>query len=224
MYTQENKSDMFVSVAGLFAHNSFINSAFTKPWILDSGATNHFESDSQFFTHTSSSFIPNVNLPTVSTALISSTGTIKFNDNITLKDDVLCVPSFNLNLMSVSKITSSLNCCVVFTPHGCFFAGLDYEEDDWLGKQHAGLYYMSPLPNQADTSQISTDPDLWHKRLGHPSPACLQLASSLLPISKNLILIHNNCSICLKAKQTRLPFPLSIIKSHSPFNLLHCDI
>ena len=55
---------------------------------------------------------------------------------------------------------------------------------------------------------------------------CIQLAYTLLliPISKNLIPIHNNCSICLKAKQTRLPFPLSIIKSHSPFNLLHSDI
>ena len=92
------------------------------------------------------------------------------------------------------------------------------------GKQHAGLYYMSPLPNQAHASQISTDPDLWHKRLRHPSLACLQLASSLLPINKNLIRIHNNCSICPKVKQTRLPFPLSTIKSHSPFNLLHCDI
>ena len=85
---------------------------------------------------------------------------------------------------------------------------------------------MSPLPNQAHASQISTDPDLWHKRLGHPSPACLKLVSSLLPIpiSKNLIPIHNHCSICPRAKQTRLPFPLSTIKSHSPFNLLHCDI
>jgi len=94
------------------------------------------------------------------------------------------------------------------------------------GKQHAGLYYMSHLTNQAHASQISTDPDLWHKRLKHPSPACLRLVSSLLPIpiSKNLIPIHNNCSICPKAKQTRLPFPLSTIKSHSPFILLHCDI
>ena len=83
---------------------------------------------------------------------------------------------------------------------------------------------MSPLPNQTHTSQISTDPDLWHKRLKHPSPTHLQLASSLLPIRKNLILIHNNSSICLIAKQTRLPFPLSTIKSHSLFNLLYCDI
>ena len=63
------------------------------------------------------------------------------------------------------------------------------------GKQHASLYYMSPLPNEAHASQISIDSDLWNKRLGHPSPACLQIASFLLPISKNLILIHNNCSI-----------------------------
>jgi len=57
------KSDTFVSSTGLFAHTSSSNYAFTKPWILDSGATDHIASDSQFFTHTSSSFIPNVNLP-----------------------------------------------------------------------------------------------------------------------------------------------------------------
>ncbi|XP_068483312.1 uncharacterized protein [Phaseolus vulgaris] len=82
------KSEVFINAAGLFARNSSINSAFTKPWILDSGATDHIASDSQFFTHTSSSFIPNVNLPIGSTAATSSTHTIKFNDNITLKDDL----------------------------------------------------------------------------------------------------------------------------------------
>jgi len=208
IYSLNNgKSDTFVSSTSLFAHNSSSNSAFTKPWILDSGANDHIASDSQFFTHTSSSFIPNVNLPIDSTAPISSTGTIKFNSKITLKD-VLCVPSFNLNLMSVSKITSSLNCYVVFTPHSCVLKDLATGRMIGSGKQHAGLYYMSPLPNQAHASQIPTDPDLWHKRLGHPSPACLQLASSLLPIpiSKNLIPIHNNCIICPKAKQTSYPF------------------
>ena len=159
---------MFVSSAGMLAYNSSINFAFTKTWILDSGGTNHIVSDSQFFTHTSSSFIPNVNLPTGSTALISSTGTIKFNDNITLKD-VFCVPSFNLNLMSVCKITSSLKCCVVFFSHGCVLQDLAPGRMIGSGKQDAGLYYMSPLSNQAHTSQISTDSDLRHKRLGHPS-------------------------------------------------------
>ena len=70
------KSDTFVSSAGLLAHNFSSNSAFTKSWILDSRATDHIAFDSQFFTHTSSSFIQNVNLPTGSTAPISSTSTM----------------------------------------------------------------------------------------------------------------------------------------------------
>jgi len=78
--------------------------------------------------------------------------------------------------MSVSKITSSLNCCVVLQD-------LATGRMIGSGKQHAGLYYMSPLPNQAHASQISIDLDLWHKRLEHPSPASLQPAFSLLPIS-----------------------------------------
>jgi len=126
--------------------------------------------------------------------------------------------------MSVSKITSSLNCCVVLFLHDCVLQDLATGRMIGSGKQHAGLYYMSPLPNQAHTSQILIDLDLWHKRLEHPSPASLQHASSLLPISKNLIPIHNNCSVCPNAKQTRLPFSLSTIKSDSPFNILHCDI
>jgi len=112
------KSDTFVSSAGLLAHNSSSNYAFMKPWILDSGATDHIASDSQFFTHTSSSFILNVNP-------ISSTGTIKFNDKITLKD-VLCVPSFNLNLMSTKLLCRFYSIWLHFT-------GLGYGEDDWLG-------------------------------------------------------------------------------------------
>jgi len=105
------------------------------------------------------------------------------------------------------------------------FGGLGYRRMIDSGKQYADLYYMSHLPNQARAPQISIDPDLWHKCLGHPSLVRVQqLASSLLPISNNLISIHNNVSICPKAKQTRLPFPLSRIKSHSLFNLLHCDI
>ena len=42
------KNDTFIKVAGLFVHNSSINSVFTKPSILDSGATNHIASYSQF--------------------------------------------------------------------------------------------------------------------------------------------------------------------------------
>ena len=167
VYSLDNnsKSDMFINVAVCLPITHLLilllrNHGF---WIAQQPITLHLIHN---FSHTSSSFIPNVNMPTGSTVPISSTGTIKFNDNISLKD-VLCVPSFNLNIMSVGKITSSLNCCVVFTPHGYVLQDLATGRMISSGKQHAGLYYMSPLPNQVHTSQISSDSDLWHKRLGH---------------------------------------------------------
>ena len=85
----------------------------------------------------------------------------------------------NSMTMFISKITSSLNCCVV--------QDLAMGRMIGSGKQHAGLYYMS-LFQSPRISNIDRC-YLWHKRLGYPSPACLQLVSSLLPIpiNKNLI-------------------------------------
>ncbi|KAL5788090.1 hypothetical protein ACOSP7_005039 [Xanthoceras sorbifolium] len=91
-----------------------------------------------------------------------------------------------------------------------------------LGKQHDGLYYMPPLQRMSICHQISHLSNLRHMRLGHPSLSRLKLASSLL--SSNNISYDNNCTVYPMAKQTRLPFSLSSISTHTPFDLLHCDI
>ncbi|CAL8990607.1 unnamed protein product [Prunus brigantina] len=215
-------SHAYANAAGLSQFPvASINSVFTKPWGLDSGATDHITSDPTLFTQTKSSQIPIVNLPTGSSAQITSTGTIPFNSYITL-DNVLCVPSFRLNLMYASKITTSLNCCVLLFPTFCVLQDLATGKMIGSGKQHGGLYYMSPLQKTPVTYQVSHPPHLWHMRLGHPSPSRLKLLSSFLPFSP--LSFDDNCSVCPMAKQTRLPFPLSSIKTHAPFNLLHCDI
>lgn len=81
---------------------------------------------------------------------------------------------------------------------------------------------MSPLQRTPASNQVSHAPNLWHMRLGHPSSSRLKLVSSLLP--SNNIPCDNNCTDCPMAKQTRLRFPLSLISTHAPFDLLHCDI
>ncbi|CAL8990755.1 unnamed protein product [Prunus brigantina] len=46
-------------------------------------------------------------------------------------DGILCVPSFLVNLLSVSKLTSRLNCSIHFFPTFCVLTGPAFEEDDW---------------------------------------------------------------------------------------------
>lgn len=112
-------TNAYANAAGLFTNsNTLNNSVFNTPWILDSGATDHIISDSTLFTQTRTSSISTVNLPTGSSASITSTGTVPFNSKITL-DNVLCVPSFHLNLISVSKVTNNLNCCAIMFPTFC---------------------------------------------------------------------------------------------------------
>ncbi|KAK3021290.1 hypothetical protein RJ639_047281 [Escallonia herrerae] len=170
MMTQNQKSpgnsDAYANATGLsLFQNASINSVFTKPWILDSGATNHITSDPTLFTQTNSSSIPSVNLPTGSSASINFIGTIPFNSNITL-DNVLCVPSFRLNLMSVSKLTNDLNCCAILFPSFC--ALKDLATGKMIGSaEPMAPEDISPNPTQPLTSSppaqsaepISTSPD-----------------------------------------------------------------
>lgn len=160
-----------------------------------------------------------VNSPNGQTATITHREKIIFNSKLQL-DDVLCVPSFNLNLLSASKLTSSLNCSVIFFPY--VLLDLATGKTIGSGKRHGGLYYMSLQIRQPTSFQVSSSSDLWHMRLGHPSPSRFKLLSSLLHI--NNVDLHNNCSICPLVKQTRLPFSQSSISSHFTFNFLHCDV
>lgn len=92
MVKSQSSSDAFVNAAGLSSlETPWINSVFSKPWILDSRATDHITSDAILFTKSQPSSIPIFNLPTGSSAPITSTSIIPFNQHITL-DNVLCVP------------------------------------------------------------------------------------------------------------------------------------
>ena len=67
------------------------------------------------------------------------------------------------------------------------------------------------------------DGQLWHQRLGHPSPAKLLHIFGTLPMSKSS-LQHNHCNICPLTKLKRLLFISNSHLSISPFNLIHLDI
>jgi len=190
------------------------------------------------FTSTTATISTKVKLSNGQFALVTHIGTVKISAHLTLTN-VLCVPSFSFNLLSVSKLVRSFNCCFLFFANYCFIQNLTTWMTIGVGREANGLFYLLDNPDmlsKADSSSCkfvvpfqfsatvkSVSTDIWHYRLGHLSPSRLQfLHSNNQHISCDLI--STPCTICPLAKQKRLPFLHSVIVSTSSFDLIHCDI
>ena len=87
--------------------------------IIDSGATDHITSFPTLLVNSSKNTrLPPVAMPSGEQALITSIGNLPLNSNITLKN-VLVVPYFKVDLMSVSCVTRDLICSITLFPHWC---------------------------------------------------------------------------------------------------------
>ena len=86
--------------------------------IIDNGATDHITSSPTLLVNSSKNTrLPPVAMPSKH-APITSIGNLPLNSNITLKN-VLGVPSFKVDLMSVSCVTRDLIYSITFFPHWC---------------------------------------------------------------------------------------------------------
>jgi hypothetical protein len=92
---------------------------------------------------------------------------------------VLHIPSFHVNLLSVSYLTKTLDCKVEFFPTHCVFQDLKSGKVIGSGRQQNDLYLLEDnrrIPS-VDTNRAFTGESLdvnkeilqWHQRLGHPS-------------------------------------------------------
>ena len=92
--------------------------SFSGPWILDSGATDHVTcSLHNFHSHKQVSPVT-VKLPNGHFVRATCSGTIQLSPNITLHD-VFYIPAFTFNLISISKLVSSVNCELIFSSTSC---------------------------------------------------------------------------------------------------------
>lgn len=88
---------------------------------MDTCASNHMIND---YTHLLvEGLIENagqVQLPTGDSTRVSHVGNCSLGGGDTLTN-VLCVPAFKFNHMSVSNLTKDLNCCAIFSQTTVFF-------------------------------------------------------------------------------------------------------
>ncbi|KAB2596147.1 hypothetical protein D8674_031597 [Pyrus ussuriensis x Pyrus communis] len=105
----------------------FCASALNKgrDWIFDTGATDHMVCSPSLMTTSVPVYNRQVHLPNHALADVTHIGTVHLSNDLTLHN-VLCVPSFKLNLISVSKLTNTSSCFVIFTDKmstRCLFLG-----------------------------------------------------------------------------------------------------
>ena len=152
----------------------------TTDWVIDTGTTDHMVHSVTCFTSITTILNTHVNLPNGEIALVTHIGTVRILEKLTLYN-VLCVPSFSFNLISVNLLAKSISSCLIFFGTLCFIQDLAYWSTLGLGKECNGLYLLERGNSTSHSifASISTaiplvhSTHVWNSRLGHLSNAKL---------------------------------------------------
>ncbi|KAJ4812579.1 Retroelement pol polyprotein-like [Rhynchospora pubera] len=191
-------------------------------WILDSGASHHMTGEFTYLQDVCDVAPSLVELPNGAQTVANQEGCVVLNGGLVLKR-VLYVPTLKCNLISLSKLIHDNGCIVTFTNELCVIQDRNMRMVTGVGELKDGVYYyhQSTSAQVFHTSGGSTY-ELWHRRMGHPST---QITSIFPDVEKNSSsTLKSVCDTCMRAKQTREVFPISLNKTLEPFELIHCDI
>ncbi|CAN6541579.1 unnamed protein product [Malus baccata var. baccata] len=122
---------------------SFTYNGKKNIWILDNGATDHIVCSSDLLTHSRPVENHTVELPNGSFAKVTHIGQIIFFPNLSL-DNVLCVPPFRSNLISISKLAYDSLHITIFLSHFCVIQDLCSRKMIGTEIEQEGLYYLDP--------------------------------------------------------------------------------
>ncbi|GAA0148852.1 hypothetical protein LIER_08181 [Lithospermum erythrorhizon] len=194
---------------------------FVSNLIIDSGASSHITGDLSILSDSIDISACRVGLPDGHLYSAVKRGNVYLSSHFVLRD-VLYVPQFTCNLISVTQLTNSMNCVVKITKNVCIIQDPISRNLIGLGERRNGLYYFCSAP-EAWLLHVNrkVSPDLWHRRLGHPSD---RVVKALPFISSTCTLSNKACIVCHQTKHSRDSFVSSEHKATRCFELIHCHL
>ncbi|WVY96787.1 hypothetical protein V8G54_028938 [Vigna mungo] len=216
----------FISINTAHTLNNF---SHTTPWVIDSGATDHITTSLEHFFEYSEINPLNINLPNGFTVQAHISGSIQFSPDFIIHD-VLLVPNFIFNLLSLPKLLTTVPCRIIFSNEIsnilCQIQDMNTLRMIGSANLKEGLFHLTigkeRNPSTNNTTTTINNSNLWHFRLGHLSSSRLNALNQKFPfISKDS---HEICDICHLAKQKKLPYSPSSSRCSKIFELIHMDI
>ena len=198
-------------------------------WVIDSGASSHMTGLPTILTsYRPETSIPDVRIANGRSCPVLGSDQSRATSSLPLQN-VLYIPGFPTNLLSISVITKALHCGVFFFPHHCVFQDLDTGRRIGLGRENErGIYELvadslstglQALFALSASSSSLHNSLLCHCRLGHPSFGKLKETLPWLNLSE----FH--CESCEIGKHHRSSYPSRTgPPTHRPFDLVHCDV
>ena len=167
---------------------------------------------------TTNSTLPTVTLANGSQSVAKGIGLAHPLPSLSLTS-VLYTLECPFNLISISKITRTLNCSITFSDK--FVTSQDRSTGKTIGirRESQGLYHLTS--NSSLAVCVSTDvPLLIHSRLGHPSLSKFQKMATRFSTLSSLV-----CESCQLGKPTRVSFPKRLNnRAKSPFELVPTNV
>ena len=208
-------------------------------WIVDTGATKHITADASLLTNLRPPDGTTVTFGNGGTATPAAIGDayIELSTGTVIKlTDVLHVPTAADNLMSVAHASKG-GATFTFDADTCRIA-MGSETLAVVPAAEHNVYYLSGTPLTDTPSRVTlahaaaaTDPNLWHRRLGHLGADNLAKLTTMStgikcqPADIKGTSAATVCEACALGKQHRQPFPPSTNPpAAGPLELLHTDI
>ena len=248
----ENASDDDMDLAYSNMVSCYHASTRDSQWIIDTGASHHMTGNVDVLVNIKKcNSEPKINLPTGETSTITHVGDIILKNNLILKN-VLFVPSFKHNLLSVRKLSQNGDCRAIFHTEFCLFERETCHSLMGVGKVENGLYYLIDVDmnellknlkwkkaekgKEKRSCNITTGdlsvPDNVTKGEKVSKTSIWHMRLGHAPIKK-ISEIHGlkgfdkdcqeSCVVCPLAKITKIPFPLSTSRAKEAFELIHID-
>ncbi|XP_010530489.1 PREDICTED: uncharacterized protein LOC104807073 [Tarenaya hassleriana] len=138
-------------------------------WILDTGALHHLTGRLELLQDPMSVTPCSIVLPDGRHAFATRSGSVSLSSHLHLSD-VFYVEGLHVNLLSVSQLLGDGDYIVQFTNVMCSIQDRATKTLIGVGDLRDGLYYFKGVETAAPVQASDTcSPDLWHRRLGHPS-------------------------------------------------------